>query len=98
MKKLIGLFAITLLSFSPMAIAQTSTESRECPPDGYYGATSNICPPPIRTTQTWEANELQKRESEDSSRSTHRIVCETIPDGRNDETDVHKRCRVEKKH
>lgn len=79
--------SLTVLSFG--AIAQ----NRQCPSHGFYGAMSNVCPTPSRSSETWEASELKKREQ--TARRT-RIVCVNIKGGRNDETDVAQRCRVQK--
>lgn len=77
----------SFLSASP-TFAQAKTE---CPPEGYYGAMSQVCPPPARTTETWEANELQKRiQARDNGTQ---IVCAKVPGWRNDETDVGQRCQ-----
>ena len=92
MRNLLLSIPILLLSL-PLPL---SAQNRECPPHGYYGAMSQVCPPPERSAETWEANELQKRE--ETAKKT-RIVCikSNRIDGRgNDETDVAQRCRVVK--
>ena len=90
MHKLILSISLSLLFLPSPLFAQ----NRECPPQGYYGAMSEVCHPPQQSSETWEANELQKRE--ETAKKT-RIVCvkSNRTDGRgNDETDVAQRCRV----
>lgn len=90
MRKLLLSIPLSLIFFPSPLLAQ----NRECPPQGYYGAMIQVCHPPQRSTETWEANELQKLE--EAAKKT-RIVCvkSNRTDVRgNDETDVAQRCRV----
>jgi hypothetical protein len=87
------LLSTAILSLTIFPLGGAIAQNRECPSHGYYGAMSNVCPPPSRTSETWEASELKKREE---TASKTRLVCRYIEGGRNDETDVAQRCRVER--